>query len=423
MLKEFNLNYIINNQYKYLYIRKKPIYDINTGKNEKLKILDIITNMPFEEIKKFDGDRTIIKNMEDHLLLIERDVYYNFYYIDYTDNSQILNKELFNWQNFTIDMIYETDELKFLDYEYKYRNKKVQAIKDAEFSQIRLLNITRNSLIEMPSKIIQAFAYMSEFNFEIESQTLSCISKNIDVLKDVNVLEIKQYIKDILYGKNVNNTIALMKQIGVFDIILSNDNVEFLNVFSNMDFSTLETINKGRHLNWIETLTILFKDNKDNLLNLFNLGLVDQFEYDKICWLINEFDMINSTDYRESIFKSARKGIVKEKGLMQMKELLINLTNIYNKIYIDRKEEIKKIMFDFCCRPYFHNQIKIEDEIFIEISNDNDEYLLYNSKEKLLYKLVKSERFPKEMQDYMNYVSESVEEAVNEKMMAELGLL
>ena len=421
MLKEFNLNYITANSYDYFLINKKPIYSLL---NEKFNgVVNLVTNMPFDLIKQFDGDRTIIKAYDNNIMIFERSNYYNIYFLDFK-NIEDLKDPLFNWQNFTIDMIYETSNNEFIDYEYKYRNKNIQAIKDVEYKQIRLLNANKNSLIEKPEQILQAFAYMSEYGFEIETQSLSCISKNINLLSNIDLISFKNYMKDILYGKNIINTINLMKSLNVFniDIEVNGKKVNLLNSFNYIDFSNLEMVNNGFHMNWIETLSLLLKDNKDELDNLIKLELINEEESKKINWIIDNFDLINNNDYREPLYK-AKTGIVEEKGLMQMKELLLNLSKIYLKIYPDRKEQIDKITFDFCRRPYFKNQIKVEDAIFIEIANDDNEKLLDLSKEKLLYKLIKTDKLPKELNDYMQYVNEAVEEAVNEKMMSELGII
>lgn len=418
MLKEFNLSYITSNNYQYFLINKSPIYSLL---NEKFNgIITVVTNMPREEIKQFNGDKITIKDYEDSIMIFKKNTYYNIFFLDF-DKVEDLNKPLFDWQNFTIDMIYETHDNKFIDYEYKHRNKKIQSMKDIEYKKIRLLNINKNSLQQKPEQILQAFAYMSEYGFEIENQTLACISKNINLLSNISSYYLKKYIKDILYGKNVLNTIDLMKSLNIFNIKISN-NIYLLNSFNYIDFLNLKMVNDTFHMNWIETLSLLFKDNKNELNNLVDLNLINSEECQKIEWIIDNFDLINQDDYREHLFH-AKTGIVAEKGLMQMKELLLNITKIYNKIYPDKKSQIEKIMFDFCRRPYFKNQIKVNDSIFIEIANEDDENLLNLAKEKLLYKLIKTDNFPKEMNDYMKFVNESVEEAINESMMKELGIL
>lgn len=404
--------------------------------NEKLNIkdIDIITDAKPEDITKIFPNNKIQGNF---LKVVVVNFGGHEFEIATFNNEQKNKKDLINSldierenRDFTINAIIQDIDGEYIDYNYKYRNKKISAIQDIKDKTIRAIGNPQQKFKDDPIRILRAFRIMAELGYTIENQTLKSIEKSLNLMQDIPYEQINNEMNKLILGLYASKALTLMKEIGMFDVILFNplENMEvsFLSGLKEIeDYSILDKLNfENENITKIEAWTVLLKPlgsekAKDNLKKLHMLYLSDIL---KVQWLIDYFDLIDSEDLRNDIFK-AKTGIVKVQGLMCLRDLILRLNKIRVQLNKDYKEKSKKLMDAFCSRPYFDNQLKLVDEDFIKIGNDESGAWLESAKEKLLYKLINTESFPKEEDKYMELAQEAVEEAIIEETMQMEGLI
>jgi tRNA nucleotidyltransferase (CCA-adding enzyme) len=329
-------------------------------------------------------------------------------------------------RDYTINAIAQDIEGNYNDYVYSYRNKKISSMRDIKDKLIRAIGNPKQRFEEDPLRIIRGFRFMSQLGYEIEKQTLKAMSNNLFLMEKIPHERISGEFNKLLVGKHVASTLKLMQEIGVFQLKvfngIKNQNVVMLpalNTMAEEDFNVLETFNRNNLLlSHIEAWTVLLKQlGKDKAKeNLESIYPISQVDIEKVEWLIDHFDLIDEEDYRNAIFK-ARDGIVDRMKLMCMRELLKRLCKIRTVLDPEYKDKAHKLIEDFCARPYFHEQLKVNGDELMTIANEKPGKWINTAKEKLLFKLINSNRFPKEQDKYMELVHESIEEALVEDMM------
>jgi hypothetical protein len=80
-------------------------------------------------------------------------------------------------------------------------------------------------------------------------------------------------------------------------------------------------------------------------------------------------------------------------------------------------------MFNFCARPYFPEQLKVSGDDLINLANEPPGPWISVAKEKLLFKLINTDKFPKDEIKYNELVQEAVEETLLEEEMKREGLI
>ena len=241
----------------------------------------------------------------------------------------------------------------------------------------------------------------------------------------------------ILLGRNASYALILMKEIGVFNLSICNSIKNIKNSFlpgfnqlSNEQFHILDKFNSMSIIknsnSTVEAWAVIFKilgveAARNNLETIYPISNND---IEKVEWLIEYFDLINSEDIKNDIF-NARTGIVQRYKLMCMVELIDRLCKIHLALngacYKDKVENLKRI---FRSRPYFPEQLKVTGEEMMEIAQEKPGRWISTAKDKLLYKLINVEKFPKEnINTYMELVKEAIEEALVEETMKNEGLI
>lgn len=430
-MKEFTLSDLTKHGYNYIVIGRKPLYDLYNknllGPKFHTSTVEVVTNANLEFIKSLQVEEAKYKLKKDKFILVKKDFVYIFKYIPFKSTTE-LTEELFKDNLLTIDSLYINSKGEYIDYKYKYRNKQISAIHDLEQKILRIINIKKKELIDCPEKILQAICYLSELGFKFESQTLNFITSNIDLLEGLSGDKIRPYLDKILSGKFVDQALQFMKENGFFKLLIldiNNEPIDFLSFFDTLDdYSNIKALNQNKPLTNIQIWATIVKDLDINILNdLLTNGLIKEDEKNKIIWIIENFDIIYSDNLKLEIYNS-RSEDIKQKGLMYLRDLVIKLSEIHNALDKSTKELTDKLMISFCSRPYFNNQIKVADSEFINMASEEEggEWLDL-AKEKLLKKLILSDPFPKDMNLYLELVSESIEEAFGEQLMKESGLL
>ena len=430
---------------------RNELHNINhPSKKVEIKDIDIITNAKPEEISniftrsKLRGEsfQVVAVNFggyEFEIATYRKDIYDKE---KIKNSKKIVNPETIiaksldedrERRDFTINAIAQDLEGNYIDYSYKYRNKKISAIHDIEQQIIRVIGNARQRFEEDPLRILRAFRFMAQLGYEIESQTLKAIQSNLELIEKIPHERISLEMNKLILGKYADSALQLMKEIGMFDITVYNsirkENISFLKELKLIgEFSVLDKLNSKSNPNIteIEAWTVLLKPLGEEIAKkvLLDLQALNNDGIEKVSWLIKYFDLIEADDLKNAIY-NARTGIVKRLKLMCMKELVDRLYNIH---YTLKGKEYKSIcdnlLYTFRFRPYFEEQLKITGEDLIEIAGEEEPGPWINlAKEKLIYKLVNAEKFPKDMEIYLELASEAVEEAFAEELMKEEGLI
>lgn len=408
----------------------------------EIKDIDIVTNAQIEDVKSIfpnsdvrgEGFQVVAVKFGGHefeIATYRKDIY-NMEDLKgekiarpKTEVAQDLDEDR-SRRDYTINAIAQDIENNYEDYVYTYRNKKISAMKDIKDKLIRAIGNPKQRFEEDPLRIIRGFRFMSQLGYEIEKQTLKAIANNLFLMKKIPHERIGSEFNKLLVGKYVAKTLELMKAIGVFELKVFNgikkQNVTLLPELKTMDKKHFETLqffnNNNSQISHIEAWTVLLKPlgkdkARETLESIYPISLID---IEKVEWLIDHYNLIDEEDYRNAIFK-ARDGIVDRMKLMCMRELLKRLCKIRTVLDPCYKDKAHKLIEDFCARPYFHEQLKINGDELMSIANEKPGKWINTAKEKLLYKLINCKRFPKEQEKYMELVHEAIEEALVEDIM------
>lgn len=336
-------------------------------------------------------------------------------------------------RDFTINTIAEDVDGNYIDYVYTYRNKKVSAMKDIKEGILRAVGNPKQRFEEDPLRIVRMFRFLAQTGYEIETQTLKAVVANLDLVQKVPHERLGPEMNKLIAGRYASTALQMMKELKFFDLMIPNGlagkPVQFLpglKMINDNYLNVMDIFNANNKVPaTLELWTLLLKPLGAELAteNLETFYPVSKDDIERVNWMITNFDIINVDDYRNTIFQS-RHGIVKRLGLPCMRDLLKRVGGIYITLYGDEDHKIKyrKLQDAFCMRPYFAEQLKVTGEQMMEIANEGPGPWISDAKEKLLYKLVNANRVPKQGEEYMSLVRESVEEAIFARAFTEAGL-
>ena len=92
--------------------------------------------------------------------------------------------------------------------------------KDIENKVINFVGNAEERIIEDPLRVLRAFRFMSRLNFSLSENTIEGIKKQKDLLKNIQEERITMEFSKLLLGKNIKNTLTLMKDTGVLELII-----------------------------------------------------------------------------------------------------------------------------------------------------------------------------------------------------------
>lgn len=322
-------------------------------------------------------------------------------------------------RDFTINAIAQDIDGNYIDYKYIYRNRKISAINDIHNKQIRAIGNPKLRFTEDPLRILRAFRFAAQLGYQIEKQTLKAIENNLNLLEKIPHERIALEMNKLILGRHASDILKLMKCIGVFNIKTKNAlNVPTtilpsINVLTDEQLDVLNILNSSKFtIEPIEAWTLLLKPlgSETAKINLESIQALNNIDIRKVEWLIDHFTLTESEDLKNDIFKS-KVGIIKDLKFNGMKDLIKKLCAINTKL--GHKEKAEKLMYAFCSRPYFDEQIKVNGETLMKIANKGPGQWISVVKEKLLFKLINTEKFPKD-EEYMKLVNETVQEVLSE---------
>ena len=92
--------------------------------------------------------------------------------------------------------------------------------KDIENKVINFVGNAEERIIEDPLRILRAFRFMSRLKFSLSENTIEAIKKQKELLKNIPEERITMEFSKLLLGENIKNTLTLMKDTGVLELII-----------------------------------------------------------------------------------------------------------------------------------------------------------------------------------------------------------
>lgn len=92
--------------------------------------------------------------------------------------------------------------------------------KDIENKIINFVGNAEERIIEDPLRVLRAFRFMSRLNFSLSENTIEAIKKQKSLLNGIPKERITMEFSKLLLGENIKNTLTLMKNTGILEIII-----------------------------------------------------------------------------------------------------------------------------------------------------------------------------------------------------------
>ena len=92
--------------------------------------------------------------------------------------------------------------------------------KDIENRIINFVGKAEERIIEDPLRVLRAFRFMSRLKFSLSENTIEAIKKQKELLKNIPEERITMEFSKLLLGENIKNTLTLMKDTGVLELII-----------------------------------------------------------------------------------------------------------------------------------------------------------------------------------------------------------
>ena len=207
------------NKYGKGYIVGGAIRDILLGL--KPKDVDFTTNLPYgtlktlfseytpkETGKSFGVLRIRINNIDYEIAKFRKDIYGKEKKVSFVDD---IKNDLAR-RDFTINAMAYNQKEGIIDL---YNGQK-----DIENRIINFIGNAEERIIEDPLRVLRAFRFMSRLDFSLSENTIEAIKKQKDLLKNIPEERITMEFSKLLLGENIKNTLTLMKDTGVLELII-----------------------------------------------------------------------------------------------------------------------------------------------------------------------------------------------------------
>lgn len=201
------------------YIVGGAIRDILLGL--KPKDVDFTTNLPYETLKNLFSEynpketgksfgvlRIRINNIDYEIAKFREDIYGKEKKVSFVDD---IKNDLAR-RDFTINAMAYNQKEGIIDL---YNGQK-----DIENRIINFIGNAEERIIEDPLRVLRAFRFMSRLNFSLSENTIEAIKKQKDLLKNIPEERITMEFSKLLLGENIKNTLTLMRDTGVLELII-----------------------------------------------------------------------------------------------------------------------------------------------------------------------------------------------------------
>ena len=207
------------NKYGKGYIVGGAIRDILLGL--KPKDVDFATNLSYETLKTLFSEYTLketgksfgvlrirINNIDYEIAKFREDIYGKEKKVSFVDD---IKNDLAR-RDFTINAMAYNQKEGIIDL---YNGQK-----DIENRIINFIGNAEERIIEDPLRVLRAFRFMSRLDFSLSENTIEAIKKQKDLLKNIPEERITMEFSKLLLGENIKNTLTLLRDTGVLELII-----------------------------------------------------------------------------------------------------------------------------------------------------------------------------------------------------------
>ena len=208
-LNEYGKGYIVGGAIRDILLSLKP-KDVDFATNLPYGILKTLFSeyTPKETGKSFGVLRIRINNIDYEIAKFREDIYGKEKKVSFVDD---IKNDLAR-RDFTINAMAYNQKEGIIDL---YNGQK-----DIENRIINFIGNAEERIIEDPLRVLRAFRFMSRLNFSLSENTIEAIKKQKDLLKNIPEERITMEFSKLLLGDNIKNTLTLMKDTGVLELII-----------------------------------------------------------------------------------------------------------------------------------------------------------------------------------------------------------
>ena len=208
-LNKCGKGYIVGGAIRDILLELKP-KDVDFATNLPYGILKTLFSeyTPKETGKSFGVLRIRINNIDYEIAKFREDIYGKEKKVSFVDD---IKNDLAR-RDFTINAMAYNQKEGIIDL---YNGQK-----DIENRIINFIGNAEERIIEDPLRVLRAFRFMSRLNFSLSENTIEAIKKQKDLLKNIPEERITMEFSKLLLGENIKNTLTLMKDTGVLELII-----------------------------------------------------------------------------------------------------------------------------------------------------------------------------------------------------------
>ena len=208
-LNEYGKGYIVGGAIRDILLSLKP-KDVDFATNLPYGILKTLFSeyTPKETGKSFGVLRIRINNIDYEIAKFRKDIYGKEKKVSFVDD---IRNDLAR-RDFTINAMAYNQKEGIIDL---YNGQK-----DIENRIINFIGNAEERIIEDPLRVLRAFRFMSRLNFSLSENTIEAIKNQKFLLKNIPEEKITMEFSKLLLGDNIKNTLTLMKDTGVLELII-----------------------------------------------------------------------------------------------------------------------------------------------------------------------------------------------------------
>lgn len=208
-LNKCGKGYIVGGAIRDILLGLKP-KDVDFATNLSYETLKTLFNeyAPKETGKSFGVLRIRINNIDYEIAKFRKDIYGKEKKVSFVDN---IRNDLAR-RDFTINAMAYNEVEGIVDL---YNGQK-----DIENKVINFIGNAEERIIEDPLRVLRAFRFMSRLNFSLSENTIETIKNQKFLLKNIPEEKITIEFSKLLLGDNIKNTLTLMKDTGVLELII-----------------------------------------------------------------------------------------------------------------------------------------------------------------------------------------------------------
>jgi len=330
------------------YLLEKPINDID------MIVFNSIKDVVYKFAKKINKKVIVLdKNRNIFRVVVNENIFLDFS----SPVGQDLLEDL-GYRDFTINsMAIELSKIGFNNNQLNIKKEHIidpfNGIKDIEKHIIKV--VKQSSIKKDPLRIIRAFRFANNLNFEINSKTKKIITDDISLIKKIKVERIREELIKFFDNKLKINIIRDFLNTNIIPVLF---NLEYNNINTRNIINTLACLKKNNHYikinnhNYIPVLITIFLELIKS--NKLNYKVVEDILYS---YTFNKNDVILIRDY-----------------LYVLNNLLDNHNKykkdddlIYNKLYFDHIDYYE-ISYIINCYHYKTDDLIVINDI-IELLN------------------------------------------------------